>query len=173
MSGDHRPSSPSRAAAAPPQAGAAPSGPEAAVTPAQAAPASTGTGPVPAEAAPDSTEAASADAEDGTRPTFRKLVQSAFAPFAVAGFLATAAQLLDVSGWAIFALVVVGGAGVIVAHWRWRSSRWQSFTAGGVFAACAVGILALALLQPPEVPRAAGQAPLPAGPSVYPVGPPD
>ncbi|WP_433721044.1 hypothetical protein ACQP2Y_37770 [Actinoplanes sp. CA-051413] len=111
--------------------------------------------------------------EADTQPTFRRLLQSAFAPFAVAGFLGTAAQLLDVSGWAIFALVVVGGAGVVVAHWRWKSSRWQSFTAGGVFAACAVGILTLALLQPPDSRQVAEQAPFVPGPSVQPVGPPD
>jgi hypothetical protein len=124
-------------------------------------------------ATPPQPEAAPPPVETDTWPTFRKLLQSAFAPFAVAGFLGTAAQLLGVSGWAIFALVVVGGAGVIVAHWRWRSSRWQSLTAGGVFAACAVGIITLALVQAPEPPPVATQAPPYAGPSVHPAGPPD
>lgn len=75
---------------------------------------------------------------------FRAVVDHVKAPFAVGAFLGLLAQLLDVSGWAALALVLLGGAGAVVAQWRWRASRWQALAGGGLATACLLSILVLA-----------------------------
>ena len=93
------------------------------------------------------------------------------APFAVGAFLALLAQLLDVSGWAPLTLVLLGGAGAVVAQWRWRAARWQALAGGGLATACLVSILALATAGPPPgTGNPSGQR---SGGIAAPVGPPE
>jgi len=81
----------------------------------------------------------------------------ALAPFSVGGFLGVMAQLLGVNGLPVLALVIIGGSGAVLAHWRWKRSRWQAFTGAGIVAASAVSILVLSVAQPPQrVPSVQG-----------------
>jgi hypothetical protein len=105
----------------------------------------TGTAPTPPAADP------------GRAGYARTVLPQVLAPFAGGAFLATLAQLLGASGWPVVVSVLAGGAGALLARWRWSVSRWQA--AGGVALALLglAGVLATAAWRPePPVPVLSG-----------------